>query len=211
MLVDPGWIFAQRVSFGFVGGTNLTRDFPISRTFYLDPDIPGGLTAFDLCSDIHGFISGLSVEVDLGKGLSLEGNALRRQLRLNLRTIFPDGRVQEGIPSEIGTWEWPILLKYRMAPVRRARPFIEAGPSLRTRHNPVPSEPSQMGGTIDAGAEIQFGRLRLSPAPVTRGGNTIAAIPACQPSGIRSNSPQESATRPRFHPGMWAAGNSVSA
>jgi hypothetical protein len=164
LLAGPGLIFAQRVSFGFIGGTNLTRDFPISRTLYLDPSNPGGLTTFDLYSDRRGFIAGLSVEVDLGSGLSLEGNALHRRLQLKLRSIFPDATIQQGNPSEIGTWEWPVLMKYRMPAVRSVRPFLEAGPSFRTRHNPAPSEPSQIGGTVGAGAEIRAGRFRVSPA-----------------------------------------------
>ena len=156
-------LFSQRVSFGFMGGTNLTRDFPISRITYLDPSIPGGLTTFERYSDRHGFIAGLSIEVDLGKGLALEGNALRRQLQLKARTIFPDGRMQQEATADVGTWEWPILMKYRMPAIQAVRPFIEAGPSFRTRHNPVPSEPSQIGGTAGAGMEIRVGKFRVSP------------------------------------------------
>jgi hypothetical protein len=49
-------------------------------------------------------------------------------------------------------------------PGRRAvHPFVEAGPSFHTRHNPAPSEPSQIGGTVGAGAEIRAGRFRVSP------------------------------------------------
>jgi hypothetical protein len=56
VLIGSGPAFGQRVSFGFVGGTNLTRDFPISRTIYLDPSHPDGLTTFDLFSDTHSFL-----------------------------------------------------------------------------------------------------------------------------------------------------------
>lgn len=157
-------VFGQRVSFGFVGGTNLTRDFPISRTVYQDSDHPTGLTTFDLFSDTHSIIAGLSVEVDLRKGLSLEGNALHRKLHLKRRHIFPDGSPQDAGRDSVGTWEWPILLKYRMSALGAIRPFVEAGPSFRTRHNPAPTEPSQIGGTIGAGAEFRAGRLRVSPA-----------------------------------------------
>ena len=94
----------------------------------------------------------------------MEGNALRRQLKLRQRSVFPDGTTEDGFRKEIGTWEWPILLKYRMPAVRGMHPFIEAGPSFRTRHDPVPGEPSQIGGTIGAGAEVRFGRFRVSPA-----------------------------------------------
>lgn len=150
---------AQRVSFGAVGGTNLTTDFPTTR----DPRVPGSPIDIDRYSDHRGLIAGVSVEMDLGHGISVEGNALRRQLKLGLRSVFPDGTVGE-FETEIGTWEWPILLKYQMPALRALRPFIEAGPSFRTRHNPAPAEPSQFGGTVGTGVELRFGRLRVSPA-----------------------------------------------
>ncbi len=156
--------FGQRTSFGFIGGTNLTRDFPISRSIFLDPSHPQGLTTFDLFSDTRSFLAGLSVEIYFGRGLSLEGNALHRMLQLRRRNIWSDGVTQDAGQVSVSTWEWPILLKYRMPAFRAVRPFVEAGPSFRTRHDPVPSEPSQIGGTVGAGAEIRAGRLRVSPA-----------------------------------------------
>ncbi|HYP05431.1 MAG TPA: outer membrane beta-barrel protein [Bryobacteraceae bacterium] len=162
--LSPNLIFAQRVSFGFTGGVNLTRDFPSSRDIYFDPSYPTGLSAAERYSDGHGLIAGLSLEVDLGRGVSLEGNALRRQLHFKLRSIFPDGTVQEDGRIEIGPWEFPILLKYRMPSFRSIRPFLEAGPSFRTRHNPGGSEPSQVGATFGAGVEFHAKKLRISPA-----------------------------------------------
>ncbi|HYI93815.1 MAG TPA: hypothetical protein VEX68_09750, partial [Bryobacteraceae bacterium] len=165
-LVNAELLFAQRVSFGFMGGTNLTWDFPSSylvHVVHVDPSIPGELTTFERYSDRRGFIAGLSIEVDLGKGLALEGNALRRQLQLKGRTILPDGGMRDEVTTDIGTWEWPILMKYRMPAVRAVRPFIEAGPSFRTRHYPGASEPSQIGGTVGAGVEFRVGKFRVSP------------------------------------------------
>lgn len=89
-LMSRGLICGQELSFGFAGGTNLTRDFPISRTVFQDPSRPSGLTTFDLFSDTHSLIAGLSVEIRIGSGLSLEGNALHRKLHLRRRYIFPD-------------------------------------------------------------------------------------------------------------------------
>jgi hypothetical protein len=163
-LCSASTMLGQRVSFGFVGGTPLTRDFPISRTVYTTSETSKDLIAFDWFSDTRSFLAGLSVEIDLGKSLSLEGNALHRDLHLQRRNVFPNGSSQylgEATPS---TWEWPILAKYRL-PLRGAvRPFIEAGPSFRTRHNPVPAEPSQFGGTAGTGVEFCLGRFRISPA-----------------------------------------------
>lgn len=163
-VLSPQLVFGQRVSFGFVGGTNLTRDFPISRSVFQDPSHPAGLTTFDLFSDTNSFIAGVSAEVDFRNGLSLEGDALHRKLHLKRRFIFPDGSPRDAGRLSVSTWELPILLKYRMPALATIRPFVEVGPSFRTRHNPAPTEPSQIGGTVGAGAEFRAGRLRVSPA-----------------------------------------------
>lgn len=161
-LISPALAWGQRVSFGFIGGTNLTRDFPISRTLYLDDGFPGGLTTFDLYSDTNSFIAGLAFEVAIDRRFALEANALHRNLQLKRRYIFPSGERREDGGNTVGTWEWPILLKYRL-PFGPGRLFLEAGPSFRTRHNPAPTEPSQFGATIGAGTEFGFRRLRFSP------------------------------------------------
>lgn len=44
------------------------------------------------------------------------------------------------------------------------RPFVEAGPSFRTRHNPAPTEPSQVGVSAGAGIEWRAGAFRISQA-----------------------------------------------
>ena len=56
------------------------------------------------------------------------------------------------------------MLKYRLLPVRAVHPFIDAGPCFRTRHNPGPSEPSQIGAVVWAGAEVRAGRRWVSPS-----------------------------------------------
>lgn len=163
-VLNAGLAFGQRVSFGFQGGVNLTRDFPISRTVFQDSSYPSGLTTFDLFSDTHNFIAGLSVDVALAGRLSLEASALRRKLALERRFIFPNGSLQNSGQLSVTTWEWPVLLKYRLPALGTMRPFIEAGPSFRTRHNPAPSEPSQIGISGGTGIEWRAGALRISPA-----------------------------------------------
>jgi hypothetical protein len=160
----PEWLFGQRVSFGFVGGANITRDFPVSRSVYQDPSYPAGLTSFDLFSNTHTFIAGFSAEVQIRSGLSLEVNALHRNLNLQRRFILPDGSELQNGSSTVTTWEYPMLLKYRLPTVGAIRPFVEAGPSFRTRHDPAPTEPSQFGATLGAGVEFRAGRIRISPA-----------------------------------------------
>jgi hypothetical protein len=105
----------------------------------------------------------LSIEVDLGKGFALQGNALQRNLHLRRRFLFPDGTLQDAGRVSVSTWEWPILLKYRLPAFGAMRPFVEAGPSFRTRHDPAPTEPSQIGGTVGTGLEFRVGPFRVSP------------------------------------------------
>lgn len=120
--------------------------------------------AFEQFSNTRSFVRGLSVEIDLGKGFSLEGNALHRNLHLQQRFVYPGGSSTDYGRLTVGTWEWPVLAKYRL-PLRGAiRPFLEAGPSFRTRHDPAPAEPSQFGGTVGTGMEFRLGRFRVSPA-----------------------------------------------
>jgi hypothetical protein len=147
-----------------VPGANITRDFPISRSVYQDSRYPAGLTSFDLFSNTHTFIAGFSAEVQIRSGLSLEVNALHRNLNLQNRLISPGGSELQSGSSTVTTWEYPMLVKYRLPTVGAIRPFVEAGPSFRTRHNPAPTEPSEFGATFAAGAEYRVGRIRITPA-----------------------------------------------
>lgn len=102
--------------------------------------------------------------MEFGKPLSLEGNALHRNPKLQRRFVFPNGSWQDAGRLVVSTWQWPILLKYRLPSRETVRPFVEAGLSFRMRDNPAPTEPSQIGGIVVAGAEFRWGRFRVSPA-----------------------------------------------
>ncbi|HSR07067.1 MAG TPA: hypothetical protein VLM42_07955, partial [Bryobacteraceae bacterium] len=155
--------FAQRLSLGFIGGANLTHDFSTSSSQYVDPSYPNGLSSFVLFSDSHSLIVGPTVEVDFAKELSIEIDALHRNLELQNASIPPGGqRVTGSDPDEIGTWEFPFLLKYKI-PASKIRPFMELGPSFRVRKNPNSTEPSSYGFAAGLGAEFRLGRFRLSP------------------------------------------------
>ncbi len=155
--------FAQRLSLGFIGGTNLTHDFSTSSSQYVDSSYPSGLSTFLLFSHAHSLIVGPTIEVDLAKELSIEVDALHRNLELKSAYIPPGGQKMTGSDSgEIGTWEFPFLVKYRI-PVSKIRPFVQLGPSLRVRKNPDSTEPSAYGFAAGLGAEFRLGRFRLSP------------------------------------------------
>lgn len=159
---SAGILPAQRVSFGFLGGTNLTRDFSAVSTVYQDDFYPQGLTTFRLRSGSRGLLAGAACAIELSDAFAFELNALHRNLSLQREFLLPTGERLDAGRSSIGTWEWPLLLRYRL-PGQAVRPFVEAGPSFRTRKNPPPSEPSQVGFTAGLGAEFRKGPLRLTP------------------------------------------------
>jgi hypothetical protein len=157
-----GALPAQRVTFSFLGGTNLTRDFAAVSTVYQDDLYPQGLTTFRLRSGNRGLLAGATCAIELSDAFAFELNALHRNLYLQLEFLLPAGERLDAGRNSIGTWEWPMLLRYRL-PGIAARPFVEAGPSFRTRKNQPPSEPSQFGFAAGLGAEFRKGPLRLTP------------------------------------------------
>jgi len=129
--------FAQRLSLGFVGGTNLTHDF---STAYQNP--PGAPATSVLFSDSRSLILGPTMEVDLTKELSIEIDALHRNLRLEGGYITASGqRVSGGDDlGEIGTWEFPFFLKYKI-PVSKIRPLSK--PVHRSACERTQTQPSR--------------------------------------------------------------------
>jgi hypothetical protein len=61
------------------------------------------------------------------------------------------------------SWDFPVLAKYHLAKLGRA-PFVEAGPSFRVAGNLNGYNPSHVGVTAGAGAEIRKGWALLSTA-----------------------------------------------
>jgi hypothetical protein len=145
--------FAQRFSFGIVGGGSLTNDF-VDQTFQSIRTYP---TAKD-------YIVGPMVAVALPDSLSIEADALYRPTNFTFAAVFPDGTLGSVSPSTVITWEVPVLAQYKFK--RSAwpiRPLIEVGPSFRASGNLNGSSPSIYGVTAGAGIEGHFWRLRVTP------------------------------------------------
>ena len=155
-------VFGQSLSVGFVGGTNLTYDYHTFRTDYLDPSFSGGLTSFFLYSDSHSFIAGPTIEIPLPKHFSVEVDALHRSLQLKRAYIPPGGQKVNEQGNSTGTWEFPLLLKYKLS-LSKVQPLIEVGPSFRVRKNPGSADPRSYGVTAGLGAEFGVGRFRIAP------------------------------------------------
>lgn len=150
LVIPPQAVLAQQISFGVVAGTNLTKDFHI-------PDWP------EAKSGSSSFIIGPMMEVGISRDFSVEVNALHRYLRYDYVYRFQDGTIAVSGQDKSGTWEFPILAKYRV-PVSTARPFVEAGPSFRTFSDRPITAPSGYGFTTGVGLEMRIGRMNIAPA-----------------------------------------------
>ncbi len=158
----PAAIFSQQVSFGVVGGAGLTPDFHTTNDLFPDQEYPTGLTNSQAYSGPRSLIVGPMLELAFPRQFSVEVDALHRNLQLEYGLIPPGGtRINEG-NSTTGTWEFPLLLKYKL-PLTKASPFLEAGPSFRTITNPNTSDPSSHGVTAGVGAEFLIKGFRIAP------------------------------------------------
>ncbi|HEV3202360.1 MAG TPA: hypothetical protein VGZ73_30900, partial [Bryobacteraceae bacterium] len=147
---------AQNLSIGLTGGANLTQDFrstSFPATFY------GSTFAF---SDSRSLIAGPSLEAGLARGFSVEVNALHRSLHFTDVTLQSDGSKANPVDFAVGTWEFPVLMKYRVSGLR-VQPFLEAGPSFRAVSDPHGSSPSNHGITMGAGATMHVGAIKIAP------------------------------------------------
>jgi hypothetical protein len=169
LLLSP--VYAQRLSFGVIGGTGLTSDFQ-GRSDSYPGDPVNSPSYFQYLSGSRSLILGALIEGHLTGGFSLEVNVLERPM--NSRILFTEflpgslTHVFENRFTAVRAWEFPVLLKYTLPTFRyggtRLHPFLEAGPSFRTQENASAVEPSQLGMSVGAGAAFHIGRIRIAPA-----------------------------------------------
>jgi len=112
---------------------------------------------------------GPTIEVRLPLGLSVEADALYRQVHLSsLNTtndIYLFGEESfptYGLSSRFNLWEFPVLAKYRL-PVPLIKPYLEAGPSFRAVSASFADRISPYGITAGIGVETHLGPIRISP------------------------------------------------
>jgi hypothetical protein len=152
--------FGGRVSLGAVVGLSLTRDYWTSPA----SDVPLNTFEFNgidyttfVHSGAHSVVAGPSMEVAFGR-LAGELDAVYRSYRQYFHTVVSDGRAGPEQTGNVATWEFPLLAKYRFGPTRGARPFIEAGPSIR-----IPGTVGHFGALAGAGVGLPAWRLRIAP------------------------------------------------
>jgi hypothetical protein len=145
---------AQHLSVGIIGGIPLTNGFSDFTAHGVD-------TITHTFSDSKQYLVGPMVDVRLPLSLGLEVDALYRPLSLvNNSTVLPAISLLTG--NTPGTWEFPILAKYRLPLIPIVKPFVEAGPSFRTKDSSI-SWISGRGFTFGGGIELHLLRLRIAP------------------------------------------------
>ncbi|RPJ19743.1 MAG: PorT family protein, partial [Planctomycetaceae bacterium] len=154
-LLTPG-VSAQRVSFGVVVGGYANRDFDSQYA-----STPGFLPRI-VQSGSGGYIVGPSFDVRLFPHLSLGVEALYKPLHYDEAASYRNGVVIGFAPATVVTWQFPVLAKYKF-PLRRVKPFLEAGPSFRAAGNLNSSNPSHFGISAGLGVEAQWRRLNIAP------------------------------------------------
>jgi opacity protein-like surface antigen len=147
--------FAQPISVAIRGG------FPFTGAFSDVTTTSSGSEFVRQYSGSNEYLIGPMVELHLPLGFSVEADALYHPL--DLTQEIDNGTSTFRNSTNINSWEFPILAKYRFAPFPLVKPYVEAGPSFRAAGSAVSSYFSKAGLAIGAGVEIKVGRLRLEP------------------------------------------------
>jgi hypothetical protein len=137
-------IFGRRFVPGIIAGIGVGRDFIPGRFFGEEPERNSG-------------IFGVMLEVPLSERFALEADALYRPLHGAQREFTRRVRFAHL------TWEFPVLLKYRLPRLGPVTPFAEGGPSFRAEGNLNLQPVSHFGGTVGAGIEYKWKFVKMSP------------------------------------------------
>jgi hypothetical protein len=134
--------FGQSVWVGGIGGGRVTDD----------------VTGLGATSVSKRYVLGPSLDLGLPLGFGFEADALYR------RVGFSDQEFGGPIPERGSSWEFPLLLKYRL-PLPLVKPFVEGGYAPRVLQGPTFDSGSagSHGLVLGGGAQFGIGRLHLSP------------------------------------------------
>jgi hypothetical protein len=145
------WASGQPVSFGMIGGASLLADFQNRMV--------GDLAVY---STPRGAIGGGLLDIRLHLALSIEIDGLYHELEFTNAVMGPNGALISVSQSPVGSWEFPVLAKYRFT-LALLKPFVELGPTFRSAQNRNGTSPSNYGIAIGAGAEAFVWKLRIAP------------------------------------------------
>ena len=123
----------QPLSVGFIGGTTLTKAFPVKEGWE-------GLTSR---------LAGVALDYRFTDRWSVETNVLYHPLVLSERAR-----------ATVVTWEVPVMAKFRLPFIRA---LVSAGPTFRPSGNRNRTNPSSFGLTAGVGWEVPAKRLTFEP------------------------------------------------
>ena len=145
----------QHFSFGLAAGAGFNDAFQ-------DHTFQGVDTQTHFFSDSKDFILGPTVDLGLPLNVSIEVDALYRPLHLASTNFVAPSRTFSS-STTVGTWEFPLLLKYRFpVPIPLVKPLVEVGPSFRAGSGGDAS-PSHHGITLGAGLEAKIVKIKVTP------------------------------------------------
>ena len=158
----------SRLSFGFVAGTNLSRDFrsvtvsefaavrgPLANSGYSFQHLNA---SFRMSGGPMSFLGGPLVSLQLPKRLSIQAQAVYRPWRSSTQVVFADGRLR--LKDHRTSWEFPILAQYQWR-AGGAGPFVELGPAFRLLQGVYGASP--YGVAAGAGVKARVGHLKMAP------------------------------------------------
>jgi hypothetical protein len=144
---------AQNLSVGFAGGGAPTNAFETTNA-----GVPGTFTSYSQAKD---YVVGLMLEYRLAGNLSVEGDALYRELHLTVAFVEPSLVLYAVSPSPVVTYELPLMVKYRFRG-SKADPFLEAGPVFRPTTN-LNANPSHYGVGAGIGVTARWKQFEITP------------------------------------------------
>ncbi len=168
---------AQPISFGIRGGVPFTGAFS-------DVTTTSGSSFVRTFSNSNEFAIGPMVELHLPLGLSVEADALYQPL--NRAQEINNSITLVTNATNVNSWSFPVLGKYRFLHLPLIKPYVLAGPSFRATGSSA-SYLSNAGFTFGAGVELKAARIRIEPElRYTRWGSdaSIAAVQGFAPSNL---------------------------
>jgi hypothetical protein len=148
--------FGQRLlSFGVKGGFPLTD--PLSETNFTGID-----TDMHVFSGSKNYLIGPMVELNLPLGLAVEADALYRPLTLTTDTRVLPMALTRRSSVDIGSMEFPILVKAHLLRAPVVKPYVEAGPIFRYVASKI-TYLSSSGLALGAGVDFKLLLVRISP------------------------------------------------
>lgn len=149
----------RRISFGLVIGANM-RDESTTITGAGTNPFTGAPIPFQESRGPRRLELGALVELALSPRFSIEGNAIARSFFTTRKVTREPGRTVTSLGSFALPWEFPLLVKYRLA-TRDWRPFLALGPSFRLQGR---GHLWNYGATAGTGVEVNLKRIKVSPA-----------------------------------------------